>query len=397
MACFVAVTLSSAVFSAPTLFRPLSLEAARNSAKQEGKLLIIDFTASWCGPCHRMEATSWADPQVQKWANDNAVVLQFDVDKDKEISQKFEIRAMPTVVIMAPNNAENEFDRHVGYLDNKDLLQWFSLAREGKNFLDLLKLNVDAVSGKGGEAEVKARWTLAKTLLERGKPDDALTQYLWLWEKMPTELPDGKELRDSWVFGEIATLTAKSDAARERFAQMRDAAIAAKNYNDFVVLNDSLTQSYKTLDWFDKVISQKEKDAEPIDWKPFAARIEQQLISKKRWADVLRLYPDPTAQLNELHKTYMKRTDEYGRSELFPRRAAILYAALLSARRESDAKKYAAACLRLKDTDSMKRWLVLMAMQANQARKDQLKLIEFDQPITDKLQEMLKAAQTKSK
>eukprot|EP00904_Undaria_pinnatifida_P003573 jgi/Undpi1/13216/HiC_scaffold_8.g02878.m1 len=57
------------------------------------KLVVIDFHATWCGPCKRVA------PFLVKLSEamaDSVVFLKVDVDEHSEASEKYEIEAMPT-------------------------------------------------------------------------------------------------------------------------------------------------------------------------------------------------------------------------------------------------------------------------------------------------------------
>ncbi|KAL7543419.1 hypothetical protein ACHAXR_012714 [Thalassiosira sp. AJA248-18] len=67
-------------------------EWAELMEQSKTKLVVVDFTASWCPPC-RMIA-----PHFEAMAGEfsNAVFVKVDVDAQSDIAQRCAIRAMPT-------------------------------------------------------------------------------------------------------------------------------------------------------------------------------------------------------------------------------------------------------------------------------------------------------------
>eukprot|EP00386_Alphamonas_edax_P004558 GDKI01014393.1.p2 GENE.GDKI01014393.1~~GDKI01014393.1.p2 ORF type:complete len:107 (+),score=39.64 GDKI01014393.1:79-399(+) len=72
-----------------------------------GKLVVVDFFATWCGPCVRIA------PVVEQLSNENAdvVFVKVDVDKAADVSQTYHIEAMPTFIYF--KNGQ-EISRHTG-------------------------------------------------------------------------------------------------------------------------------------------------------------------------------------------------------------------------------------------------------------------------------------------
>ena len=64
-------------------------------AKADGKLVIIDTYASWCGPC-KVIAPFFAGLSVNENYKDNVVFVKVNVDDSPEVSDKLGVRAMPT-------------------------------------------------------------------------------------------------------------------------------------------------------------------------------------------------------------------------------------------------------------------------------------------------------------
>ncbi|KAI4314230.1 hypothetical protein L6164_027161 [Bauhinia variegata] len=85
-----------------------------DSNKESDQLMVIDFFATWCGPCNYMLpifndfAERYKDVQF----------IRIDVDLFKEVAQEYQVEAMPTFVLIKKGKP---IDRLVGA--RKDQLQ----------------------------------------------------------------------------------------------------------------------------------------------------------------------------------------------------------------------------------------------------------------------------------
>ncbi|BAT99317.1 thioredoxin H2-like [Vigna umbellata] len=67
-----------------------------HASKETNKLLVIDFTATWCGPCKTM------DPVIKEFAAKYTDVefIKIDVDELMEVAQAFQVQTMPTFILI---------------------------------------------------------------------------------------------------------------------------------------------------------------------------------------------------------------------------------------------------------------------------------------------------------
>uniref|UniRef100_A0A7S2MV31 Thioredoxin domain-containing protein n=1 Tax=Helicotheca tamesis TaxID=374047 RepID=A0A7S2MV31_9STRA len=68
-------------------------------ASAEGKAVVIDFSATWCGPC-KMIAPIYHKLSESPSLKDRAVFLKVDVDENPDTAAKYSVSAMPTFVFI---------------------------------------------------------------------------------------------------------------------------------------------------------------------------------------------------------------------------------------------------------------------------------------------------------
>ncbi len=68
-----------------------------DTAVETDKLVVIDFWAAWCGPCRMLAPII---DQLSEENAENALIGKVDVDNNPEISQKYGITNLPTVLFL---------------------------------------------------------------------------------------------------------------------------------------------------------------------------------------------------------------------------------------------------------------------------------------------------------
>ena len=73
-----------------------------------GKLVVIDFSATWCMPCKMIA------PMFEEMANPsgefgNVLFVKIDVDEVPDLAEKYQVQAMPTFLFMKDNKEVDRF------------------------------------------------------------------------------------------------------------------------------------------------------------------------------------------------------------------------------------------------------------------------------------------------
>ena len=81
----------------------------------QGKPMVVDFWAEWCGPCRMMA------PIVDELAGeygDKAVIGKCNVEDNDDITMKFGVRNIPTIIFLKGGEM---VDKQVGACSKEDL------------------------------------------------------------------------------------------------------------------------------------------------------------------------------------------------------------------------------------------------------------------------------------
>lgn len=96
-------------------------EAQALDAKSGKKLVVLDFFATWCGPCKAMAP---AMEQMEKKYAGKIEFRKIDVDQEPELAQQYNITGVPTIVVLSADG--KILDSTVGLQTVDELDKMFS-------------------------------------------------------------------------------------------------------------------------------------------------------------------------------------------------------------------------------------------------------------------------------
>ncbi len=79
--------------------------------------VLVDFWATWCGPCKMLSPVV---DEVAEEANGEFVVGKVNVDEQKELSKKFRVMSIPTLIVFKDGA---EAKRSVGFIEKEQVLE----------------------------------------------------------------------------------------------------------------------------------------------------------------------------------------------------------------------------------------------------------------------------------
>jgi thioredoxin 1 len=84
---------------------------------KSGKLVLVDFNATWCGPCRRMAPFLEEISNEQK---DKMELLKIDDDENSSLAKELKIEGLPTLILYKNGK---EVWKQEGFIEKEDLIK----------------------------------------------------------------------------------------------------------------------------------------------------------------------------------------------------------------------------------------------------------------------------------
>ena len=145
-------------------------DEAIKKAQRAGKPLVVDFWAEWCGWCHRLDRTTYADPAVIRRAQDGFVAAKVNVEgsrRELEVAARYRVGArLPVILFLSPRG--RQLFRVDGYQGPGQFPRTLEIARQVANRVIAWEVALEANPDDAGAA-----LRLGRHLYEQEYYDDA--------------------------------------------------------------------------------------------------------------------------------------------------------------------------------------------------------------------------------
>ncbi|MDH5432490.1 MAG: TlpA family protein disulfide reductase [Gammaproteobacteria bacterium] len=83
---------------------PVNAEDKLNLSQYKGKIVYLDFWASWCKPCKK--SFPWMNKMRETYSNDQLVILAVNLDKEKKLADEFLAKNPAKFTIIYDENSD---------------------------------------------------------------------------------------------------------------------------------------------------------------------------------------------------------------------------------------------------------------------------------------------------
>lgn len=87
-----------------------------NQLIQSEKPILVDFFATWCGPCKMLSPVL---KEVKDQLGDQISIIKIDVDKNQQVASQYQVRGVPTMILFQKGK---QLWRQSGVLDKSTII-----------------------------------------------------------------------------------------------------------------------------------------------------------------------------------------------------------------------------------------------------------------------------------
>ena len=88
-----------------------------NEIIQSEKPVLVDFFATWCGPCQMLAPIL---TEVKTNLSERISIIKIDVDKNQAVAAQYQVRGVPTMILFQNGK---QLWRQSGVLSKEDLIK----------------------------------------------------------------------------------------------------------------------------------------------------------------------------------------------------------------------------------------------------------------------------------
>jgi TolA-binding protein len=234
-----------------------SYEQILKRAKQENKYVFIDFFATWCGPCKRMDEVTFTDAKVQELLN-SMIAADWDAEKDPwaAVAKRYKVSAYPTLLVIGPDG--EEVDRHLGFLEPAEFITTIDGYRNGIGTIAALEKQLE-----GRPDDVELLYRVGTKHAEAGRSADAATALNKVLSLDPRNATRNPEIL--YRLGEAYYVDQQYTEAKPYFTRLitdyKDSEIAPDGMKRLAATEYKLGNADAAVAMYSKAIAGKENDA----------------------------------------------------------------------------------------------------------------------------------------
>ncbi len=98
------------------MLKHVNLEDFEEEVLNSSKVILVDFFATWCGPCKMLSPILEEISEIKE----NFDIAKIDIDENTELAEKYGIESVPTMIIFKDGEILN---RIVGLYGKNEIIE----------------------------------------------------------------------------------------------------------------------------------------------------------------------------------------------------------------------------------------------------------------------------------